>query len=75
MGKTRNISAISGVATQFLSVTVSWMPGEEAWMHITTLSQFSGMRLLGREDIDEDMSWPDIIAYAEAKWRGLQKDE
>ena len=29
----------------------------------------------GRELIDQDMDFADMIAYAEAKWRGLQKDE
>lgn len=39
---------------------------------VKILSWYDGLELKGREFIDDDMAWADVIAYAESKWEELQ---
>ena len=57
-----------------LDITVGGATGGRRHKRLVVLSWFADMEERGRELIDEDMDWADVIAYAEAKWRSLQKE-
>lgn len=58
----------------YIDIVVWWAAWGVMPKRLAVLSWYRDLEVMGHEFVDESLAWPDVIAYAEAKWRGLQKE-